>query len=323
MNLPTIPDNQSLKYREPKPVSKKLISKLLAQKYLFLMLLPGLIWYIIFAYIPMPGVIIAFKEYSLSKGFFNSPWAGFKYFDQFFNGFFFWALIRNTVVLSLLKLCIGFPAPIILALLFNELHHAKFKRTIQTISYLPHFISWVIVLGIFFRILSTDGGIFNRLLMNFGIAEKPINFLSTSKYIWPIAVFTDLWKSVGYSSIIYLASISNVNPELYEASMIDGAGRLKQAVHITLPVIRPTIAILFIFASGGIFSSNFDQMYILGSPPVLDVAEVIDTYIYRIGLQNLQYSLSTAASLLRSVISLLLLIGTNMVVKAMGEGGIW
>lgn len=301
----------------------KLLSSVVQQRYLLLMLLPGVIWYVIFCYVPMPGVLIAFKEYKLSRGIFGSDWAGMKYFMQFVTGFHFWTLIRNTVCISALKILFVFPAPILFALLLNELTGSRFKRCVQTISYLPHFVSWVIVIGIFQRILSPDDGLLNGLLISLGIIDNPVNFLTISDYIWPVAVLTDLWKGVGYSSIIYLAALSNINPELYEAARIDGVNRLQQAWHITLPGIRPTIAILFIFAVGGLFGSNFEQMYLLGSKPVLDVAEVINTYIYRSGLENLNYSLSTAAGLFASLLSFLMLLMTNTVVKALGEDGIW
>jgi putative aldouronate transport system permease protein len=278
----------------------------------------------------MFGILTAFKDYSLAKGVIGSPWAGLKYFQQFVTSIFFPTVVKNTVCIGLLKVLFAFPAPIVLALLLNELRSNKLKHVIQTASYLPYFVSWAIVLGIWFRLLSVDGGLVNNLLVGLKLTDKPINFTQTPQYMWPFAVFTEVWKNIGFNSIIYVAALSTINPELYEAARIDGAGRFRQLLHITLPEIRPTIAILFIFTMGTIFggtggmqNSNFEQMLILGSTPVRNVTEIIDTYIYRIGLQNLQYSVATAAGLLRSVLSLLVLIVTNKVIVLLGESGIW
>jgi putative aldouronate transport system permease protein len=303
--------------------TKKTLKKIIAQKYLYLMVIPCLIWFIIFEYIPMAGVVIAFKDYTLSKGIFGSPWSGLENFQQFVTGYHFKIILINTVAISLLKLFFAFPAPIILALLLNELRNQIFKRTIQTISYLPYFISWVIVLGIWGRMLSVDQGLVNSFLLNSGLIDNPINFMLTSNYMWSIIVVTDIWKNIGFNSIIFLAALSAINPELYEAADMDGAGRFSKLIHISLPGIRPTIAILFILAVGGIFSSNFEQLYILGLPPVLNKTEVIDTYIYRYGLQNLQYSLGAAAGLLRSFVALMLVLLTNYIVKKLGEDGLY
>jgi len=301
----------------------RLLQRMAAQKYLYLMVIPCIIWFIIFDYIPMAGIVIAFKEYSFADGIWGSPWAGLEYFKQFIDGYHFKIILINTLAISFLKLFFAFPAPIILALLLNEVRKQMFKRTIQTLSYLPYFVSWVIVLGIWGRMLSIDGGIINELLVSIGIVNEPVNFMLMSKYMWSIAVTTEVWKNIGFNSIIFLAALSAINPELYEAASIDGAGRFSKLLHISLPGIRPTVAILFILAIGGIFSANFEQLYILGLPPVLDKTEVIDTYIYRYGLQNLQFSIGAAAGLLRSFVALLLVLLTNRIVKMLGEDGLY
>lgn len=301
----------------------KLLATLVQQKYLYLLVLPGVIWFIVFCFVPMVGILIGFQDYKVYKGILGSEWVGLKYFIQFVTSFSFPTVIRNTVVISLLKIIFGFPAPIILALMLNEVKKMAFRRTIQTLSYLPHFVSWVVVLGIWSRLLSPEGGMINEILMSLNIIDSSMNFMMTSKYMWPIAVITEIWKTIGWSSIIYLAALSSLNPELYEAARMDGAGRFKQLLHITIPGILPTVCILFILAMGGIFTSNFDQLYMMGAAPVLDVTEVIDTYIYRIGLRQLQYSIGAAAGLMRSVLAFLLVVLTNKIIKTLGQDGIW
>lgn len=296
---------------------------MLAQKYLYLMVVPCILWFIVFNYIPMVGIVIAFKNYQLSKGIFGSDWVGLKYFQQFVTGYHFKVILKNTLGISFLKLIFGFPAPIVLALLLNELRHQVFKRTIQTFTYMPHFVSWVIVLGIWGQLLTVDGGVINWLLLHLGIIDKPISFMLTSKYMWSISVITEIWKGIGFSSIIYLAALSSINPELYEAASVDGAGRFSKLIYVTLPGMRSIIAILFIFSTGGLFSANFDQLYIMGLPPVLDKTEVIETYIFRYGLQNLQFSFGAAAGLLSSCVALVMVLITNKVVKLLGEESLW
>ena len=296
---------------------------LISQRYIYLMVLPGIIWFIIFCYIPMSGILIAFQKFSVTKGIFGGPWVGFMYFKQFLTSYSFPIVLRNTLVISFLKLLVGFPAPIILALILNEVKNPGFKKSIQTISYLPHFVSWVVVLGIWYRLMSPEGGLINIVLVSLGVLRTPLNFMNTSAYMWPIAVLTDIWKSIGWNSIIYLAALSAINPELYEAARIDGSSRFQQVRHVTLPGILPTISILFILAMGGILASNFDQLFILGTAPVLDVTEVIDTYIYRIGLQQLNYSLAAAAGLMRAILSLVLVYLTHRFAKALGQEGLW
>ena len=302
---------------------RRFLNRLNSQKYLYMLLAVPLIWFLVVCYYPMAGIVIAFKEFDLSKGIFGSPWVGLKYFRQFAESYQFATVLRNTLGISILKLIIGFPIPIIFALMLNEVRSLKYKKVVQTVSYLPYFISWVIIIGIWGTMLSVDGGIINKLFIYLGIVNEPVNFMLSSQYMWPISIITDIWKNIGWNSIIFIASLASINTELYDASGIDGAGRWKQLWHVTLPGMRPTITIMFIFAVGSIFYANFEQMYMLGKLPVLDATEVIDTYVYRVGLKQLQFSIGAAASLMRSVVAIILLFITNKLAKLVGEEGIW
>ncbi|WP_255374681.1 sugar ABC transporter permease [Cohnella sp. OV330] len=284
------------------------------------MVLPGLIFLLVFSYIPMYGVLMAFQDYSLFKGFFGSPWVGFKHFEMFFGAPEFWTVIRNTVVISMLKLLIGFPAPILLALMLNEIRGRVFKRTIQTISYLPHFLSWVIVSGLVASLLSTENGSLNMLLQRLDLIGEPINFLSLPEYFWSILVVTDVWKEIGFSSIVYLAAIAGVDPHLHEAAAVDGASRLRQMFSITLPAILPVIVVFLILAIGNLLNAGFENILLLASNPVLrDVSDVLDTYVYRIGIQNSRYSYATAAGLFKALISVGLLVAANQLARRSGN----
>ena len=291
------------------------------QRYLYLFILPGLIWFVIFCYIPMAGNILAFKDFTIEGGLWNSPWVGLKNFKSFISGYYFPIVMRNTIGISLIKLVFGFPVPIIFALLLNEIKSTLYKRTIQTISYLPHFVSWVVALGVWAKLLSVNGGLVNRIIEMLG--GKAINFLAEPEFIWPFAYFSERWKETGWDAIIYLAALSSIDTSLYEGAMIDGASKLQRIRYISLPGIKDTIVILLIFAAGGIFSSNFDQLYLLGTPPVIHVAEVIDTYVYRQTLQNMQYGLGTAVGLMRAVINVLLIYAVNKLTKKYAEVGIF
>lgn len=284
------------------------------------MVVPALLFILVFSYIPMYGVLMAFQDYNIFTGFMASPWVGFKHFEMFFHAPEFWSVIRNTVVISLLKLFIGFPAPILLALMLNEVHNRVFKRTIQTISYLPHFISWVIVSGFVTSLLSTDNGSFNILLQQLNLIDEPINFLSIPEYFWTILVTTGVWKEIGFSSIVYLAAIAGVDPQLYEAGAMDGASRLRQMFSITLPSILPVIIIFLILNIGNLLNAGFEDILLLGANPVLrDVADVIDTYVYRVGIQNNRYSYATAVGLFKGVLSVALLAGANYAARRSGN----
>jgi putative aldouronate transport system permease protein len=285
-----------------------------------LMAVPALMFIVVFSYIPMYGLLMAFQDYSLFRGFLDSPWVGFKHFDMFFAAPEFWTVMRNTLVISVLKLCIGFPAPIILALMLNEVARKTFKRLVQTISYLPHFLSWVIVSGFVLSILSTDNGSLNILLEKLHLIDEPINFLSEPSYFWSILVATNVWKEIGFSSIVYLAAIAGINPHLYEAASIDGASRIRQIASITIPSIMPVVIVFSILAIGNFLNAGFEDILLLAGNPVLrDVSDVIDTYVYRIGIQNNRYSYATAAGLFKAVISVILLAGANYLARRSGN----
>ncbi|WP_252228225.1 ABC transporter permease [Caldicoprobacter algeriensis] len=294
--------------------SKRFFRKLKEQKYLYMMVIPGIIWMLIFNYIPMYGIIIAFKDYNIISSFFEAPWAGLKHFSDFFKDDWFPIIMKNTVGISLLKLVFGFPLPIIFALFLNEIRNSTFKRTVQTISYLPHFLSWVVLGGIMITWLS-ESGMINELLVNMGILDKPVAFLGEPKYFWWIATISDIWKGLGWNSIIYLAAISGVDVELYESAIVDGAGRFRRMWSITLPSISGTIAILFILAVSGLLNSNFDQILVLRNSLNASSSEVIDIFVYRMGIQSARFSYATAVGLFKSVIALMLLLLANWVTR--------
>lgn len=280
------------------------------------MIIPGIIWMIIFNYIPMYGITIAFKDYKITSSIFDAPWAGLKYFKQFFGHSQFWMIMRNTLGINGLKLLIGFPLPIIFAIQLNELRNERFKRVAQTISYLPYFISWVVLGGIMITWLS-ESGFINELFIKMGLIKEGIPFLAKEelKYFWSISIISDIWKNLGWNSIIFLAAISGINQELYEAATIDGAGRWGKIRHVTLPGIRGTVSIMFILAVGNLMRSNFDQIMVLRNPLNRPASEVVDIFVYRMGIESGRYSFAAAAGLFNSVFSLGLLLIANKIVK--------
>lgn len=299
---------------------KPLYLRFIKQWDIQLMVWPGIILVFIFAYIPMYGVITAFQDYNIFSGIWSSPWAGWKHFRMFFQSPDFYNVMRNTIVISLLKFFIGFPAPILLALMLNEVRNQFFKRTVQTISYLPHFMSWVIVAGFVTSLLSVDNGSVNLLLQKLSLIDEPVNFLSIPEYFWAILVSTGIWKDIGFGSIVYLAAIAGIDPHLYEAASIDGASRFKQVYLITIPSILPVIVIFMILAIGNLLNAGFEDILLLGSNPVLrHVADVIDTYVYRIGIENSRYSYATAVGLFKAVISVGLLTLANALARRTGH----
>ncbi|WP_435171464.1 ABC transporter permease [Paenibacillus glycanilyticus] len=288
-----------------------------------LMIIPGVLLLFVFSYLPMYGVVTAFQDYNLFKGFADSPWAGTKHFRMFFHSPDFWTIMRNTVVVSLLKLIFSFPAPIALALLLNEVGKAAFKRIIQTVSYLPHFLSWVIVGGFVISMLSVDNGSINILLMKLHLIDEPVNWLSESNYFWGILIASNVWKDIGFASIVYLAAISGIDPHLYESASIDGANRFRQMFSITVPSIMPVIVIFMILAVGNVMNAGFEDILILTNNGVnaivRNVSDVIDTYVYRIGIQNQRFSYAAAVGLFKSAINVLLLIGANRLARKSGQ----
>jgi len=293
-----------------KPALKKTMQKWWSQKYLQFMVLPGIIWMLIFNYIPMGGIIIAFKKYKITKPISEATWVGLKYFKEFFRDSNFMDIMLNTVGISLLKLFIGFPLPIIFALLLNELRGNRFKKLAQTISYLPHFLSWVVLGGILVTWMSTSG-VINEMLVSVHILKEPISFLGQPKYFWGLALLSDSWKELGWSAIIYLAAIAGVDQQIYEAATVDGATKIQKIIYITLPSITGTIAIMLILQIAGLLNSNFDQIMILKNQINIGRSQVIDTYVYQIGMTNGKYSYATAVGLFKSVIALFLLLIAN------------
>jgi len=318
----------SLTANKAKPVMmthfKSGLKKFKKQGQLQLMVIPGIIFIFIFSYIPMYGIIIAFKDYNIFDGVFGSSWVGLKHFKTFFNSPNLGLIFKNTVGISMLKTLFGFPGPIIFALLLNELNSVYFKKTVQCISYLPHFVSLVVVVGMVIRFTSTNGGLFNDILMALNIIKEPIGFLSDPKYFWGVLIFIHCWKGIGWGSIIYLAAISGVDPALYEAATIDGANRFRKAIHVTIPGILPVVVIYMIFAVGGMMTgSGFDDIYLLRNPLTFDVAETLSTYSFTMGISQARYSFATAIGLFTSIVSITLTLFTNWLSKKVTENGLW
>lgn len=289
----------------------------------YLFLLPAIVLFIIFYYIPMYGVTLAFKDYQILEGIMGSPWAGFKYFNQLFNSVIFYDVLKNTLILSFLNLLILMPAPVIFALMINEVPNGIFKKSIQTISYLPHFISWIILSGIILELLSPSRGAINYIINLFG--GESIHFITEEKYFRAILIISGMWQSIGWSSIIYLAAMAGVSSEQLEASVIDGASRMQKIRYIILPEIASVFSIMLILEVGKVLNSNFEQIFNLYNAQVYGVADVIDTYVYRMGLVKQEYSYTTAVSLFKNVIGFILIIITNKISKKLtdNEGGIW
>ncbi len=291
------------------------------QKWIFLMLLPAIIYYAIFKYAPMYGATLAFKDFNIRKGIWDSPWAGLKYFEQLFRMGSFFEVLRNTVVISFYKLLVGFPAPIIFAILLNELRYTRMKKVVQTISYLPHFLSWVVLGSIFLQFFSPSSGPFNYLLRMLNLPD--IYVLTSPEWFRTFLVATSVWKSVGWGSIMYLASLGNIDTELYDAAKVDGAGRFRRIWHVTLPGLMPVITIMLILQVGQLINDDFDQIYNLYNAAVYRVADVISTYIYRVGLLEVNYSLATAVGLFKNVIALVLVVSANAITKRVNDYGLW
>lgn len=262
----------------------------------------------------MVGIIISFKEYKLTTGlagFFTSKWVGLKWFAEFFASPMCFKVVRNTLVLSLLKLLIAFPAPILFALMLNEVRSSKFKRVVQTASYLPHFISWIIVSGLCFTMFSSVNGLVNELLLNWGWIDSPMTVLTDGKQYWGLAIGTEVWKEMGWNAIIFIAAIAGIDASLYEAAQIDGASRLQRIIHVTLPGIKGTIVIMFILALGGLVNGNLDQAMMLGNTVNRDYSEIINTYVLTVGLRQFRFDYAAAVGLMQSVISVVLVFSTN------------
>jgi putative aldouronate transport system permease protein len=311
-----------VKFSSKKKVKKKSIFyDYWKYKYLTILFLPAVIYYAVFHYGPLYGIQIAFKDYIFVKGIWGSKWVGLEHFKDLWTLGSFWEVFRNTIIISFYKFVIGFPAPILFAILLNEIRLIKFKKFVQTVSYLPHFLSWVILGGLFIQFLSPSSGPINLLLQYIGI--KPIYFMANPSWFRTVLVSTSVWKGIGWGSIIYLAALSGINPELYEAATIDGANRFHKIKYITLPELTPVITIMLIFALGGLINDDFDQVFNLYNDAVLSKGDVISTYAYRAGLVKMQYSFSTAVGLFKNIISFVLVIVTNSIAKKINDYGIW
>ena len=296
--------------RGAQPVSARLRRLLRREGELWVITIAMLIWLAVICYYPMYGLVIAFKQYKPGMDIWSCEWVGFKYFAKFIGSNWFPKVMRNTLAISGLQLLFGFPAPVLLAVLLNEVRFTGFKRTVQTISYLPHFISWVVAASLIFSILSSEG-LLNRLLMQIGLIKKNVNWLSVGEYFWPILTVANIWKSVGFSSIMYLSAIAGIDGELYQAGAVDGLNRAGMVWHVTLPGIRTTIVLLGILQIGSLLNAGFQQQLLLGNDLTRDFYEVIDTFSYKYGIQNGNYSYGTAVGLMKSIISVILVFGAN------------
>ena len=313
--------NKSMPKAKTAAYKKSLWDRIVQHKYLYMLLLPIIVYFIIFKYLPMAGLNIAFKDFRLADGLFAGKWVGFKHFNRLFSSSDFYMILRNTLLLNVYGIIFSFPVPIILAIMLNEIRVLKFKKVIQSVLYVPHFISWVVLGGIVISLLSPSTGIINIALSKIGIT--PIFFLK-SPFWWTVSyIVSGIWQSAGWGTIIYIAAITSIDPQIYESAMIDGAGKMRQIWHITLPGIRGTIAIMLILKMGHMLDVGFEQVYILQNDAVRSVSEVFSTFEYRIGLQGAQYSFTTALGLFKGVVGLILITTTNKVVKSLGSEGIW
>ncbi|RCS66433.1 sugar ABC transporter permease [Brachybacterium sp. JB7] len=306
----------------PLPMPRKPLGRTLWRyRSLYLMALPGIVYFLVFKYLPMGGLIIAFQDYKPFLGILDSPWVGFEHFVRLFTQDTFFMLLRNTLFLSFLLMLISFPVPIILALLLNELRGIVFKRSVQTIIYIPHFMSWVIVVSLFYVMLTTDGGAINNLIVSLG--GEPVGFLTDPDWLRPMYVFQHVWRTAGWGTIVYLAALTAVDMSLYEAAEIDGANRWQQTWHITLPAIRATIIVLFILSIGDFLELGFEHMFLLLNSMNREVGEIFDTFVYTAGIQNGQLSFATAVGLFKGLVGLVLVMGANTFAKKLGEEGVY
>ena len=290
--------------------------ELLKNKYLYIMAIPVILYYLIFCYLPMGGLVIAFKQYEISKGILASRWVGLKYFKEFFSGIYFRRIFGNTLLISFYDILFGFPAPVIFALLLNEVRGQKFKKTVQTITYLPHFISLVVICGMIVDFFGRTG-IISVMLSAF--TGEPKNYMSDPKYFRRIYVITNIWQNIGWDSIIYIAAIAGIDQEMYEAAVIDGAGRFRQIVSITVPGMASTIIIMLIMRIGQMLNVGYEKIILLYNSGTYETADVISSYVYRMGLANSRYSYSTAVSMFQSVINFILLLGANTLSRKFSE----
>ncbi|MEG0743101.1 MAG: ABC transporter permease subunit [Clostridia bacterium] len=302
-------------------VRPPLWKKCLQARYLILLMLPGLLYYLFFHYAPMYGVLMAFKNYKGGTSIWGAPWVGFKWFREFFNSYYFGRLVSNTLIISLYNLIFSFPIPILFALALHEMRAKNFKRMVQTVSYLPHFISVVVIVGILKAMLSPTDGVINNLIRSSG--GNAINFFGTASYFRPLYIGSDVWQSFGWNSIIYLAALTSVDPSLYEAARIDGANRWQQLWNVSVPCILPTVIILLIMQLGRTMSVGYEKIILMYEPATYEVADVISTYVYRRGILKGQFSFSTAVGLFNSLINLVLLVSVNALSRKVSDVSMW
>lgn len=307
---------------KPRRSRKGLWDSVRQQKYLYFMSIPFVIWVFIFSYLPLWGWTMAFQNYKPAKSFLEQKWVGFDNFIELFQDERFYLVLRNTLAMSLLGIVFGFVVPIFFAILLNELRGMMFKRFVQTVSYLPHFVSWVVVAGLVTKLLSIDGGIVNDILIALHIVDEPIQFMAKGSWFWYIVTASDIWKETGWNTIIYLAAITGIDQEQYEASRVDGASRWRQIWHITLPGIRSTIAVLFIMAIGHLVSNGFEKQFLLGNSLVTDYSEVLDLYALNYGINLGRFSYGTAIGIFNSLVSILLLFTANGIFKKLTKESI-
>jgi putative aldouronate transport system permease protein len=326
MDVPTLPWSAAddagrvSKMKSSRNFTRMLKRDFTMYRSLYLLAIPSLAYFILFHYGPIYGAIIAFKDFTPKLGILRSPWVGFEHFVDFFNSFYFFRLLRNTLVLNVVSLLFEFPAPIILALLLNEVRHRKFKSSIQTLSYLPHFISIIVICGMILQFTNSRGIVSDFIAL---LGGDRVNLLGDPRYFRPVYVITEIWQGVGWGSIIYLAALSAIDQELYASASIDGAGRFRQAWHVTVPGILPTIVILLILRMGNMMSIGFEKIFLLYNPVIYETADVIPTFVYRRGLLENDYSFSAAVGIFNSVINLGLLVAANAVSRKVNETSLW
>ncbi|AYB42929.1 ABC transporter permease [Paenibacillus lautus] len=296
-------------------------NRILRNWQLYALISPVIAYYVLFQYVPMYGIQIAFKDFIATQGIWGSPWVGFEHFDRFFNSYYFWRLIKNTLGIGLYSLAVGFPIPIILALLMNEVRAERFKKFVQTITYAPHFLSTVVVVGMMMIFLSPRYGIINHFIEMVG--GQPINFMTEPSWFKSLYVLSDIWQTMGWSSIIYLAALAGIDNQLHEAARVDGATRLQRIWHINIPGIMPTIIILLILNMGSIMGIGFEKVLLMQNNLNMESSDIIATYVYRMGIQNAEYSFSAAIGLFNSVINFILLVVVNFISKRVSETSLW
>ncbi|QGQ94035.1 sugar ABC transporter permease [Paenibacillus psychroresistens] len=309
------------KSARPHPLRQSKLRSFYRNRWFYLMMIPGLVYYILFHYAPMVGTLIAFQDYNLMKGIWGSPWIGFKNFQVIFDNPEFLRIMKNTLIISIYKIIGSMVPDVILALMLNEVRVRWFKRVVQTITYGPYFLSWVIVYGLVFSFLAPGSGLISTFVRDAGWGQ--IDLLTSEGFFRPLLVLTEIWKNTGFGAIIYLAALASINQELYEAAVVDGAGRWRQLWHITLPGLRDVFALILIIRIGGILDAGFDQVFIFLNARVYDVGDIVDTWVYRYGFERLEFGVAAAMGVFKSLIGLILVIGANRLAKKAGGSGIW